>query len=183
MSESVPDRVDHSVFLKDVEVSSTMAEQPGLPASDIRTRTGAAWFAGAGQFIGRTREFEGLRARLDEAHFGKGGIIMIAGEAGIGKTRIANEFAAHARAYDIPVLWGRCYEGDWAPPYAPWAEALSAATKAFPPEALHEALGREAATLAQLVPEIRAAFPELIAPAPLSPGDERFRLFDATVET
>jgi DNA-binding CsgD family transcriptional regulator len=149
---------------------------------EIRGRSGVPVLAGSGRFVGRTREFDGLRARLDDAHFGKGGIVMIAGEAGIGKTRIAHEFAGHARSYKIPVLWGRCYEGDWSPPYAPWVEALSAAAKAFAEEELREALGQEGPTLAQLVPEIRAAFPGLDAPAPLSPGDERFRLFDAVVE-
>src|SRR5262249_28649118 len=107
---------------------------------------------------------------------------MIAGEAGIGKTRIAHEFAVHARSYEIPAPWGRCYEGDWSPPYAPWVEILGAAAKAFPQDAFREALGQEGPTLAQLVPDIRAAYPEIAAPAPLSPGDERFRLFDAVVE-
>ncbi|HEY7031875.1 MAG TPA: AAA family ATPase [Thermomicrobiales bacterium] len=149
---------------------------------EVRVRSRAPWLAGSGRFVGRTREFDALRARLDDAHFGKGGIVMIAGEAGIGKTRIAHEFALHARSYEIPVLWGRSYEGDWSPPYAPWVEVLSAAAKAFPTETFREALGREGPTLARLVPDIRAAHPEIAAPAPLSPGDERFRLFDAVVE-
>lgn len=113
-----------------------MAGQDASHAAESRARAGSPWIAGVGRFVGRTREFDGLRARLDEAHFGKGGIVMIAGEAGIGKTRIAHEFAAHARSYEIPVLWGRCYEGDWAPPYAPWVEALTAAIKAFPASTL-----------------------------------------------
>lgn len=183
MSESVSERGNPSHVLDDAEVSSTMVGQPETHAADQRTHAGVPWIAGVGKFVGRAREFEGLRARLDEAHFGKGGIVMIAGEAGIGKTRIAHEFASHARNYAIPVLWGRCYEGTWAPPYAPWVEALSAAIRSFPLEQFHEALGRDASTLAQLVPEIRAVFPDLSAPAALSPGDERFRLFDATVET
>ncbi len=152
-------------------------DDPDFP---VRSRT--PWLAGAGRFVGRTREFDGLRARLDDAHFGKGGLVMIAGEAGIGKTRIAHEFAVHARSYEIPVLWGRSYEGEWSPPYAPWVEALGAATRAFAADDFQEALGREGPTLARLVPEVRAAFPELAAPASLSPGDERFRLFDAVVE-
>src|SRR5262245_46005571 len=121
---------------------------------EARVSSRAPWLAGSGRFVGRTREFDGLRARLDDAHFGKGGIVMIAGEAGIGKTRISHEFAVHARSYEIPVLWGRCYEGDWSPPYAPWVEALGAAARVFPEEAFRVALGREAPTLAQLVPEI-----------------------------
>src|SRR5262245_28863874 len=155
---------------------------PGHDDPEFRVRARTPWPAGAGRFVGRTREFDGLRARLDDAHFSKGGIVMIAGEAGIGKTRIAHEFAVHARSYEIPVLWGRSYEGEWSPPYVPWVEVLSAAARVFPAEPLQEALGGEGPTLARMVPEIRVAFPGLAAPAPLSPGDERFRLFDAVVE-
>src|SRR5688500_4215638 len=75
-------------------------------------------------FVGRARELDALRARLDAAEAGAGGVAMLVGEAGIGKTRALQEFAAEARGRGASVLWGRCFEGDWSPPFAPWADAL-----------------------------------------------------------
>ena len=49
---------------------------------------------------------------------------MVMGEAGIGKTRLAEELSAKARRQGWSVLWGRCFEGPWTPPYAPFAEAI-----------------------------------------------------------
>src|SRR5688500_14077427 len=77
-----------------------------------------AVLAGAGVpgLVGRGRELALLRARLAEAGAGRGGFVAIGGEPGIGKTRLAEAAAEEARAAGAEVLWGRCYEGEWAPP-------------------------------------------------------------------
>lgn len=75
-------------------------------------------------FVGRQREMAELRAALDDALSGDGRLVMLAGEPGIGKTRIAQELAAVAEGRGVRVLWGRCYEGGGAPPYWPWAQAI-----------------------------------------------------------
>ena len=77
--------------------------------------------------VGREREFATLTARLDRAIAGQGGIVLVAGEPGIGKTRLAEELAATARERGARVLWGRCYEGEGAPAFWPWVEVLRAA--------------------------------------------------------
>lgn len=56
---------------------------------------------------------------------GRGAQLMLVGEPGIGKTRILEEFADNARTARATMLWGRCYEGEWAPPYGPFAEAIA----------------------------------------------------------
>jgi tetratricopeptide (TPR) repeat protein len=75
-------------------------------------------------FIGRRSELAELTSGLDDARRGQGGLCLISGEAGIGKTRLAEEFADHARQRGALVVWGRCWETDVAPPYWPWALAL-----------------------------------------------------------
>jgi transcriptional regulator with XRE-family HTH domain len=79
---------------------------------------------GSTTFVGRTEELVSLQTALANAAAGRGGVVMLAGEAGIGKTRLAREFAHAAQAEGTIVLWGGCFEGDWQPPYGPWVEAI-----------------------------------------------------------
>ena len=73
-----------------------------------------------GTFVGRQQELADLRAALEDALSGHGRLVVLAGEPGIGKTRTAQELASHAEALGAQVLWGRCYDGEGAPPYWPW---------------------------------------------------------------
>jgi len=79
-------------------------------------------------FIGRQREMAELRAALDDALGGRGRLVMLAGEPGIGKTRTAQELAVLAEQRGALVLWGWCYEGEGAPPYWPWVLWTQSAT-------------------------------------------------------
>ena len=74
----------------------------------------------SGTFVGRRREMADLKAALEHAISGRGRLVMLAGEPGIGKTRTAQELAAQAEALGAQVLWGWCYEEEGAPPYWPW---------------------------------------------------------------
>ncbi len=73
---------------------------------------------------GRGRELGALRGWLDEARGGAGRLVLCAGEAGIGKTRLAQELAGTALAGGAAVAWGRCVEGEGAPAYWPWRQVL-----------------------------------------------------------
>jgi hypothetical protein len=82
-------------------------------------------------FVGRDRElslFISAVSRLPEG----GGVVLIAGEPGIGKTRLASEAAGIARKNSLRVSWGRCWEAGGAPVFWPWREALEACGIAFP---------------------------------------------------
>ena len=130
-------------------------------------------------FVGRERELAGLVAHLDAAGHGRGSLVLLAGEPGVGKTRLAEELAAIAGQQGMRTLWGRCYEGEGAPAFWPWVEILRAAVRGQHPETLRRELGWGVTDLAQLVPEIRALLPDLPAPPALDPAQARFRLFDA----
>ena len=80
------------------------------------------------------------------------------------------------------MLWGRCFEGDWSPPYAPWVESLDAHARSFSPETLRAILGLGAPALAAILPGIRELLPETPSPASLAPEEERFRLYDAVIQ-
>ena len=75
-------------------------------------------------FVGREREMAALIPMLDDASQGRGQLVMLAGEPGIGKTRLAEEFAKAARDREFKIHWGRSYEDTGAPPYWPWTQIL-----------------------------------------------------------
>ncbi|TCO22291.1 regulatory LuxR family protein [Kribbella steppae] len=74
--------------------------------------------------VGRRGELQALRAWVDEARAGHGRLVLCTGEAGIGKTRLAQEVAGLALAQGAAVAWGRCVETEGAPAYWPWRQVL-----------------------------------------------------------
>ncbi|MDP9232678.1 MAG: AAA family ATPase [Actinomycetota bacterium] len=132
-----------------------------------------------GGFVGREHELDKLQAGLEDALRGRGGVFLLVGEPGIGKSRLAEELIERARARGAEILVGRCWEAGGAPAYWPWVQSLRTYVRARQPERLRAELGDGAAEIAQLIPELRQVFPDL--PEPPSPESEgaRFRLFDA----
>ena len=61
-------------------------------------------------FVGRSEEIAKGRRAIDDASSGRGGLLLFSGEAGIGKTRIAEEIAALGAKREARVVWGRCWE-------------------------------------------------------------------------
>src|SRR5262249_17004620 len=135
----------------------------------------------AGSFVGRRTELDTLRTALDDAIRGQGRFLLIAGEPGIGKSRLAEEGLRIAHQRGVRVLVGRCWEAGGAPAYWPWVQALRPYLRELDPDALRASLGSGAADIAQLFPDLRELLPDLPEPpAPESAG-ARIRLFDATV--
>jgi len=132
-----------------------------------------------GVFVGRTQEMTTLRARLNEAASGQGRLLMVVGEPGSGKTRIAEHLATFARLLGAQVLFGRCYEGEGAPAFWPWVQTVRAYVQERSTGTLASAMGQGAADIAQVVAEVRERFPDLPAPPSLEPEQARFRLFDS----
>src|SRR6185436_16722222 len=127
------------------------------------------------QFLfGRARELLALHAALRSAESGKGALVLLVGEPGIGKTRLANEFANEAGERGARVTWGRAWEVGGAPAYWPWIEAMR-------PLAALTGLASDTerariAPLAHLLPELEGCE----APKPAAdPAQDRFRLFES----
>jgi class 3 adenylate cyclase len=132
-----------------------------------------------GVFVGREKEMDELRAGLEDALSGRGRLLMLVGEPGIGKTRTAEELATYASLRNTQVLWGRCYEGEGAPAYWPWVQVIRSDVHDREPQALMSEMGPGAADIAQVVSEVREALPGLPTPPALEPEQARFRLFDS----
>jgi class 3 adenylate cyclase/tetratricopeptide (TPR) repeat protein len=154
---------------------TTAAAVPGAHLAPPRPRTGAL----RSPFVAREKELAQLKERLEDAIAGRGFLMMIVGEPGIGKTRLSEELSVHARLRGAQVLLGQCYESEGAPPYIPFVEALRQYVTARPAEALREEMGDDASDLAKLVSEIRARVPNLPPAASQEPEAERYRLLEA----
>ena len=133
-------------------------------------------------FVGREHELAALTAGLDDALAGRGALFLVSGEPGIGKSRLADELATRARAREARVLWGRCWEAGGAPAYWPWVQSLRSYIRDLDEAELRSQLGRGAAELSQLVPEVREVVSVPSVPASADPEAARFRLFEAVAE-
>ena len=75
-------------------------------------------------YIGREPVFATLRSAFESAREGAGRMLLLGGEAGVGKTRTAREFAEQARKAGASVHYGRCWRPGFAPPYRPgWSSS------------------------------------------------------------
>ena len=136
-------------------------------------------FLTSSNFVGRKQEMSELVKALDDALEGRGRLVMLVGEPGIGKTRIAQELAAISEERGAQVLWGRCYEGEGAPPYWPWVQPIRAYIQDKEPGHIDSVMGAGAADVAEIVPQLRQKLPDLQPPPSLEPEAARFRLFDS----
>ena len=76
--------------------------------------------------VGRRLAVNALRSAVDAALRGAGGVVLLAGEAGMGKTALASEAVAYAKTHGAAVVWGTCWEGDGAPGFWPWIQVVRA---------------------------------------------------------
>jgi predicted ATPase len=131
--------------------------------------------------IGRDQEMSVLRAAIDAALGGQASLVLLAGEPGIGKTRLAEEAGAYARLHGAQVLVGRCYEGESASPYSPFVEVIREYVSTRLDDALRAEMGDGASDVAKLVPDIRNRIPDLPFTVASDPKGERIRLFNNVV--
>jgi predicted ATPase len=105
------------------------------------------------RFVGREPERAAIRGAIARALEGHGSLVMLAGGAGVGKTRLAMEMADDAARSGFRVLVGHCYERDEPFPYLPFAEIVeSGLAQAASLDDFRKSIGDNAAELAQIVP-------------------------------
>jgi DNA-binding CsgD family transcriptional regulator len=128
--------------------------------------------------FGREGELAVLIRALDDSERGRARIVWIAGEPGIGKTRLAEELGTMAATRGATVAWARCVDAETAPPYWPWAEGIRALLQTVSLKELHlpvSCLERISALAPDLIP--RAA--TVLRAAALTTASDRYQLFDA----
>jgi class 3 adenylate cyclase/tetratricopeptide (TPR) repeat protein len=134
------------------------------------------WARPEHRLVARTAEMSKLLVALEEVQRGAGRLVMLVGEPGVGKTRLAQEVSLVARERGFGIITGRCYAPQETVPYYPFLEVLSRAY-ASAPVGLREALPRQWPQVARLLPERRIEVAaEAEGPASGSAEDQQ-RLF------
>jgi DNA-binding SARP family transcriptional activator len=155
-------------------VQDTELDTPAVPQQRARAADGPA----AG-LIGRERELAMLTTVLERALTGTGALVLVGGEPGIGKSRLAEALAAAADERGARVAVGRSWEAGGAPPFWPWVQALRSYLRDAEPGVLREHVARAGPELVAILPELRELLPDLPPPGALDSPDTRFRLFES----
>jgi predicted ATPase len=130
------------------------------------------------EFVGRSLELDRLQRAVDAAFGGHGSLVMLAGEPGIGKTRLAERTGEYAGLRGAQTLLGHCHETEAGIPYLPFVEAIRRYVAERPDDALREELGSAGPDVARIVSEVTQRLPD-VRPGPRGdPEEDRYRLFD-----
>lgn len=128
-------------------------------------------------FVGRTEELGTLRAAVDSAIDGRGRVVLLAGEAGIGKTRTSQELAEYAISRGARVFWGRVRQASGAPPYYPWAQIISTYLTSSPSAHGDATALDDGGT--ELLAELTGQTPASAGSSASAAGSAQFHLFEA----
>jgi predicted ATPase/DNA-binding SARP family transcriptional activator len=144
---------------------------PVLPMPALLTDIG-------GVFVGRQSELKRLEELWADALEGRRRLVLLAGEPGVGKTRLAAQLARRVHAQGSNVLLGSCDE-DLGVPYQPFVEALRHFVEYLSPRQLVTSLGHHAGEIVRLHPDLAVRLSGLPPPLRSDPETERYRLFEA----
>jgi DNA-binding SARP family transcriptional activator/energy-coupling factor transporter ATP-binding protein EcfA2 len=129
-------------------------------------------------FVGRGSELKRLQAAWADASVGQRRLVVVTGEAGIGKSRLAAELAGLAEREGATVLVGRCEERSGVS-YLPLRAALGRYLTAYPPDRLQALIRPHGGQVVRLWPELARRLPDLPGPTRDTPETERYLLFEA----
>ncbi|HEY3066056.1 MAG TPA: AAA family ATPase [Methylomirabilota bacterium] len=171
-----PERETTEVYLTLLQGESEPVSAP-VASSPLRSRRARAGAVAEVPLIGRTDEVRALVEALESAAAADGGLVVISGEAGIGKTRLLAELPTLARYRGVRVLLGHCHQSEQVLPFRPLVEAVRDG-------ALLDDTEIRSGLSAAAVTELRRLFPELgEAPPAISAGNETHAwLFEALLE-
>lgn len=170
-------------FQTAAETASALRRAFDQPAIDDEEAAPAVAILDAlsrGRLVGRATELAEVRQLWQRALDGQGHAVLLSGEPGAGKTRLAREVTIQAAVDGAVVLTGGCYEYEATTPYLPFVEAFRRwVREQTDDEKLRAALGDDAPQIAKLAPEIEKRLGPFPARAELPPHEERLLFFDA----
>jgi DNA-binding SARP family transcriptional activator len=165
-------RQDPKLVAPDRAVTPVSVGSPASPGT-----AGPSRGSGGDRLVGRSEERDVLDRALTAVANGVGRAVLIGGEPGIGKTRLAESFAGEV--HGASVVWGRCQELGAAPPFWPWRQVLRALAHELDVSQLRAVLGVDAGVVLEVAPELADLIDD-VAPARVADADmARFRFFEA----
>lgn len=161
------------------EIAELAARLKRLPVTSGSDRINPLGRIAGGVIVGRESEIEQGRQAVDRALMGEGGLLVVKGEAGIGKTSFADLTATYARLRKATLLQGRCESDAGAPGYWPWTQLLRQYVELAPLDVLRADVGADGPMLAGLVPSLDVKLGHNGGPRIAATEPTRFHLFDA----
>jgi hypothetical protein len=125
------------------------------------------------RYVGRLEESERVRRSWQAVGAGERQAVLVSGEPGIGKTRLASQSALEFHRDGAAILFGHCAD-EVGGPYAAWTEALSPLVDHLPDRALAGFVDRHGGELTRLVPALARRMPDAPAPTQTDPETERY---------
>lgn len=169
-----------AVLRQDPELALPVVTDPATRPEAARSPRPADGAAPARpSLVGRDAERVVLDRTIDRLGQGRGSLLLIGGDAGIGKTALLEELAASALERSLPVHWGGCEETDGAPAFWPWIQILRSITAQLPDDEIRRAAADVAAPVSQLVTEIGEVIGGTVTAVGLDPEAARFALYEA----
>ncbi len=145
----------------------------------LRAVTSGQTAMSSSDFVGRDDALRALQDAFANSLAGSGGLTVVTGEPGIGKTRCLEELARLVEDQGALVLWGRCFEQAGAPPFWPWVQILREYAESNSEDELRLLFGASLDAVGTLVPEIAARMDARLLDNATDRVDQRFHLFDA----
>jgi DNA-binding SARP family transcriptional activator len=136
---------------------------------------------GESRLVGRRQEMACLRAALADSVLGKGGIVVVSGEPGIGKTRLIEELAHHAAAIGVTTAIASGHDGEGAPPFWPWVQIVRTLVSHGEPNVVRAALAHRASAMAPVVAEVLDVVADAPRPVTADAETRRVHFYDAVV--
>src|SRR5688572_24570253 len=161
---------------------TSLQEKDELTTADSAPAVAILDALSRGRLVGRNPELAEARELWQRAREGRGHAVLLSGEPGAGRTRLARELTIPASVDGALVLWGGCYEYEAATPYLPFVEAFRRwVREETNDDKLRESLGDAATQIAKLVPEVETRLGPFPERQELAPHEERLLFFDAVV--
>ncbi len=130
-------------------------------------------------FVGREEQLRSLSGRVASTVDGNGGLVLIGGEPGVGKTSLVRQVIGDAERRGALAVFGRCYESAGSVAYSPFVEMLEQALSVMPADIVREDMADDAPEIARMVPELRRRFPDIPEALDLPPEQQRRYFFNA----
>ena len=161
----------------------SLTDKDDFAASDAASAVAILDALSRGRLVGRTTELAEARELWHRAREGRGHAVLLSGEPGAGKTRLAREITIQAAVDGALVLTGACYEYEATTPYLPFVEAFRGWVREEQnDDKLREILGEAAPQIAKLSPEIETRLGPFPEQPQLAPHEERLLFFDAVAQ-